>query len=252
MIKVIILGNGNLATHLTRVFIKKKHVDLIQVYSRSLDKVKKISGKVAVTDNLLELKDADIYIIAISDNSISDFSSRLNLQGRLVVHTSGSVPMNDLNGDFNKGVFYPLQTFTKGKKIKFKNIPLCIETENKEDLILLKKLASEISNNVRLINSEERSKLHLAAVYVNNFVNHLYHIGNKICSENKISFDILYPLIIETAHKIKYISPKKAQTGPAKRNDSKIIKKHLSKLPSNQKEIYSILTHSITNSFTTK
>ena len=251
MIKVTILGNGNLATHLTRVFIKKKQIDLVQVYSRSLDKMKHLSNKVSITDNLLDLKDADVYIIAISDNSIAELSSQLNLKDGLVVHTSGSVPMNALKGDFNKGVFYPLQTFTKGKRIKFKSIPICIEATNEEHLKLLEKLAGEISNDIRRITSIEREKLHLAAVFVNNFVNHLYQIANEICDENNLPFDILYPLIKETATKIESVSPTDAQTGPAKRNDSKTIEKHLDQLSFSQKEIYKTITNSITNSFTT-
>jgi predicted short-subunit dehydrogenase-like oxidoreductase (DUF2520 family) len=252
MIKVTILGNGNLATHLTRVFIKKKEIDLVQVYSRNLEKMKHLSEKVSITDNLLDLKDADVYIIAISDNSIAEFSSQLNLKGKLVVHTSGSITMDTLKGDFSRGVFYPLQTFTKGKKIKFKSIPICIEASNEDDLIILEKLAREISNDVRRITSLEREKLHLAAVFVNNFVNHMYQKANEICDDNYLPFDILYPLIKETAKKIESISPMDAQTGPAKRNDSKTIEKHLEQLNSSQKEIYTTLTKSITNSFTTK
>ena len=252
MIKVTILGNGNLATHLTRVFIKKKEIDLVQVYSRNIEKMKHLSEKVSITDNLLDLKDADVYIIAISDNSIAEFSSQLNLKGKLVVHTSGSITMDTLKGGFSRGVFYPLQTFTKGKKIKFKSIPICIETSNEDDLIILEKLAREISNDVRRITSLEREKLHLAAVFVNNFVNHMYQKANEICDDNYLPFDILFPLIKETAKKIESISPMDAQTGPAKRNDSKTIEKHLEQLNSSQKEIYTTLTKSITNSFTTK
>jgi predicted short-subunit dehydrogenase-like oxidoreductase (DUF2520 family) len=252
MIKVTILGNGNLATHLTRVFIKKKEIDLVQVYSRNLEKMKHLSEKVSITDNLLDLKDADVYIIAISDNSIAEFSSQLNLKGKLVVHTSGSITMDTLKGDFSRGVFYPLQTFTKGKKIKFKSIPICIEASNEDDLIILEKLAREVSNDVRRITSLEREKLHLAAVFVNNFVNHMYQKANEICDDNYLPFDMLYPLIKETAKKIESISPMDAQTGPAKRNDSKTIEKHLEQLNSSQKEIYTTLTKSIINSFTTK
>ncbi len=251
MIKVTILGNGNLATHLTRVFLKKKKIDLVQVYSRNLEKIEYLSKKVSITNELLTLKDADIYIIAISDNSISEFSSQLNLKDKLVVHTSGSIPMNVLKGNFSQGVFYPLQTFTKGKKIKFKSIPICIEATNKKHLNLLEKLAREISYDVRPITSDEREKLHIAAVFVNNFVNHMYHIANNICHENTLPFDILFPLIKETARKIESISPINAQTGPAKRNDSKTIEKHLDQLNSDQKEIYKTITNSITNSFTT-
>ena len=186
-----------------------------------------------------------IYIISISDNAISNFSKTLSLKGKLVVHTSGSVPLNELKGNFKKGVFYPLQTFTKEKKIKFKNIPICIETESNDQLLKLEKLASAISKNVYIIDSKQREKLHLSAVFVNNFTNHLYSIADKICIENKIPFEILFPLIKETAKKIRVMPPNESQTGPAKRNDTRTIKHQLEQLSDNQKEIYTVLTKSI-------
>ncbi|AOW19477.1 Rossmann-like and DUF2520 domain-containing protein [Urechidicola croceus] len=248
MIKVVIFGSGNVATHLTRAFIKAKDVNLVQVYSRTIENILYLTKKVAITDSLKKLKDADIYIIAISDDAISDFSKELILNDKLVVHTSGSVKMNDLNSESNKGVFYPLQTFSTTKKISFKKVPICIESERKEDLIILEKLGSSISKNVYLIDSKQRQKLHLAAVFVNNFVNHLYTIGNKICQDNKVPFQVLQPLIKETADKVQHINPKEAQTGPAQRNDQSTIAKHLSQLDNNQKEIYKILTDSIKKS----
>lgn len=245
MNSVIILGSGNLATHLTKVFIKCKTVDLIQVYSRNLENITYLNGKVNITDDLQSLKEADIYIISISDNAIPNFSKTLLLKGKLVVHTSGSVHMNELKGEFDKGVFYPLQTFTKEKKIKFKNIPICIETESKDQLLKLEKLASAISKNVYIIDSKQREKLHLSAVFVNNFTNHLYSIAKDICEENKVPFEILLPLIRETAKKASIMSPSESQTGPAKRNDTKTIEHQLKQLSDNQKGIYTILTESI-------
>lgn len=245
MNSVIILGSGNLATHLTKTFIKCKTIDLIQVYSRNLENITYLNGKVNITDDLQLLKEADIYVISISDNAISNFSKNLSLKGKLVVHTSGSVPLNDLKGNFEKGVFYPLQTFTKEKKVKFKNIPICIETESNDQLEKLEKLASAISKNVYIINSKQREKLHLSAVFINNFTNHLYSIAEEICKENKVPFEILLPLIKETAKKVSVMSPSESQTGPAKRNDTKTIEQQLEQLSDNQKEIYTILTKSI-------
>jgi predicted short-subunit dehydrogenase-like oxidoreductase (DUF2520 family) len=245
MNSVIILGSGNLATHLTKAFLKSKFVDLTQVYSRNIENITYLKDKTSITDNLNSLKEADIYIISISDDAISGFSKKLSLKGKLVVHTSGSVNMTALNGDFNKGVFYPLQTFTKGKKVKFKNIPICIETEDNSQLLKLEKLASAISKNVYIIDSKQREKLHLSAVFVNNFTNHLYSISDDICKENKVPFEILLPLIKETAKKVSAMYPSESQTGPAKRNDTKTIEHQLKQLSDNQKEIYTVLTKSI-------
>ena len=148
--------------------------------------------------------------------------------------------------------FYPLQTFTKGKKVDFKKIPICIEAEQDNDLKILEQLAVLISEKTHLINSQQRKALHVAAVFVNNFVNHLYQIGSEICQENQIPFSILEALITETASKIERLSPKNAQTGPAKRNDKGTIDAHLDFLKSDvsKQEIYKLLTQSIQNNGT--
>jgi predicted short-subunit dehydrogenase-like oxidoreductase (DUF2520 family) len=245
MVKVVILGGGNVALHLTTQLLKTKDAKVIQVYNRTIDNVKHLENHISITNNISQLKDADIYIICVSDNAISNLSSKLNLKNKLVVHTSGSVSMNELQSDSNKGVFYLLQSFSKNRQLEFSEIPICIEAEKDEDLILLEKLGNLISNNLFFINSEQRKNLHVAAVFINNFVNHLYHIGNEICDNNKVPFEILQPLIQETAKKIIELSPLDAQTGPAKRNDTKTIEKHKAMLTTNQQEIYTLLTKSI-------
>jgi len=249
MIRVVILGAGNVATHLSNAFLNTNKVDIIQLYSRKKSSLKHIDNQINTTTNLNDLKTADVYIIAITDDEIALFSSKLPLKNSLVVHTSGSLAMNKLHDKFRKGVFYPLQTFSKNKKIDFKSIPICIEAKNNDDLILLEKLASIISKNVYQINSKQRESLHVAAVFVNNFVNHLYHIGNKICMNHNVPFEILEPLIQETASKVLYLPPYEAQTGPAKRKDEKTIKNHLLLLTNNQQKIYTILTQSISTTY---
>jgi predicted short-subunit dehydrogenase-like oxidoreductase (DUF2520 family) len=245
MVKVVILGGGNVALHLTTQLLKTKDAKVIQIYNRTIDTIKHLENHTSITNNISQLKDADIYIICVSDNAISNLSSKLNLKNKLVVHTSGSVSMNELQSDSNKGVFYLLQSFSKNRQLEFSEIPICIEAEKDEDLILLEKLGNLISNNLFFINSEQRKNLHVAAVFINNFVNHLYHIGNEICDNNKVPFEILQPLIQETAKKIIELSPLDAQTGPAKRNDTKTIEKHKAMLTTNQQEIYTLLTKSI-------
>lgn len=249
MISVILLGTGNVAGHLAQVFLQSKEVNLVQIYGRNISAVKSFENEVEITTNLENLKDADIYVIAISDDAISEFSSQLSLKGKLVVHTSGSVAMKALKTTANKGVFYPLQTFSVHHKIDFGEVPVCIETENNEDLLLLEKVASSITSHVYFIDSAQRKHLHISAIFINNFVNHLYKIGFDICNEHKIPFKILHPLIIETAEKIADVNPNTVQTGPAKRNDKKTIKNHLKLLGGHEKEIYNILTQSIQNTY---
>lgn len=249
MINIVILGGGNVAFHLTNALLKNDAVNVVQVYNRSLEKINIFKNGTSITNNLSELKDADIYILAVSDNAISEISSALNLKNKLVVHTSGSMAMDELKSFSNKGVFYMLQTFSKERKIDFSTVPICIEAETNDDLQLLETLAKLISKNCYRINSNQRKSLHLAAVFVNNFVNHLYHIGHEICEQNKVPFEILLPLILETANKITTLPPLEAQTGPAKRNDTKTIEKHTAMLTKNQQEIYTLLTKSIQNTY---
>jgi len=248
MVDVILFGNGNVAIQLAKAFIKSDFCKLIQVYSRSTPNKYFDKKSISTTQDINTIKDASIYIIAISDDAISEFSKKLKFKGKLVVHTSGSVALNDLQCDANKGVFYPLQSISKQKKISFKNIPICLETENEKDYTLLETLAKSISKKIYRINSEQRKSLHVSAVFVNNFTNHLYKIGEDICEKQNVDFEILKPLILETAKKIKNLSPKSTQTGPAIRKDTNTIKKHLELLDTNQQEIYTLLTTSISNS----
>jgi len=245
MIKVVILGGGNVAFHLTTHLLKNSAVKVVQVYNKSIDKIQHFKSDTAITNNLAELKDADIYIIAVADNAIVELSKKLVFKNKLVVHTSGSVAMNELLSISNKGVLYPVQTFSKEQEVDFSTIPICIEASTKKDLKLLETLAKSISKNCHHINSDQRKDIHLAAVFVNNFVNHLYHIGSEICDQNSIPFEILQPLIQETATKIVALIPFEAQTGPAKRKDTETIEKHKAMLTANQQEIYTLLTKSI-------
>ncbi len=245
MISVIIFGTGNVANHLIDTFLKTKSIDLVQVYGRNCSALEKIKDKVNTTSNLDDIKDADVYIIAISDDAIPEFSSQLNLKGKLIVHTSGSFAMDVLKNIAYTGVFYPLQTFTKDIPINFREIPICIETKRNQDYKLLEELASSISDKVYSIDSNQRKYIHLAAVFTNNFVNYMYKIGDDICRENNIPFKILHPLILETAKKIENTSPIKTQTGPAVRNDNKTIEKQLNLLNNQEREIYKLLTQSI-------
>ncbi|MFY0631116.1 MAG: DUF2520 domain-containing protein [Flavobacteriaceae bacterium] len=227
MISVTIVGKGNVGTHLWNTFHNAEGIEVTQISSRKLE----------------TLKDVDVTIIAVSDDAIGEVSSKI--QNSFVVHTSGSVDMNDLQNSGNKGVFYPLQTFTKDKEVDFSAIPFCLEASNSKDLAILEILVKGLNGKVYHINSEQRKSIHVAAVFVNNFTNHMYTIASDICKQYNIPFDILEPLIQETSEKIKTLSPSEAQTGPAKRNDVETIQNHLNLLNQSQQEIYKKLTESI-------
>jgi len=229
MISVVIIGKGNVGIHLYKAFLNADGIGVTQINSRNLENV----------------PIADVTIIAVSDDAIAEVSSKV--KNSFVVHTSGSVSMISLKNKTDRGVFYMLQTFSKNKEVDFSEVPFCLEAENNEKYLFLEKLAKSIGNNVYQIDSKQRKAIHVAAVFVNNFTNHMYKMGNDICIEHQVPFEILQPLIEETAIKVKTLLPEKAQTGPAIRNDKKTIKNHLDLLNNKQKEIYTIITKSIQN-----
>jgi len=253
MIKVVIIGSGNVAQHLIKAFEKNDAIAVIQVFSRQKENVSHLIEGSKITNAWDEIKTADLYLIAVSDSAIAEISSKLPFDDRLVVHTSGSLSMEQLDPKNRRGVFYPLQTFTKGKEVDFSAIPICLESEFDDDYTILEDLAEALNSKHYLISSNQRKSLHVAAVFVNNFTNHLYQIGKDICGEHQLPFEILKPLIAETAQKVQSLSPADAQTGPANRHDQDTIEAHLALLTdSTQKEIYKILTQSIQHSHVKK
>ena len=246
MIKVVVIGAGNVAQHLISAFQKTKEICLIQVLARDKNKLTHLLNSNTIISDFNQLEEADLYIIAVNDNAIHEVSSQIPFDNKLVAHTSGSTDMSVIHSKNRKGVFYPLQTFSKTKPVDFSAIPIGLESQDPTDYKILETVAKAISNVVHKINSEQRKALHVAAVFVCNFTNHLYQIGETICKENQLSFDLLKPLIIETADKIQTLSPNEAQTGPAKRNDTTTINSHLNFLKDeNQINIYKTLTKSI-------
>lgn len=242
MVKVCILGTGKVGIHLINECINNPTIDLTQIYNRSTKGVELFKGMISTTQSVFELKKADIYIVALPDDIINTLDLT-HLQG-LVVHTSGTRAFTSLKAK-NRGVLYPLQSFTKEKKINFKNTPFCLETEFEQDYPTLEKLAKSISKVVHLLNQEKRQQLHLAAVFANNFSNRVIGIAYDLCKKNNIDFSILQPLIHETFLKTQILPPHIAQTGPALRNDEQTVNKHMNQLKNTDLEVYKILTQSI-------
>jgi len=247
MTKITIIGSGNVAHHLITAFQKEKHIEIVQVFVRKKNAVLPNIKKEKIISNFADFKDADLYIISVSDDAIFEVSDKLPFSKKLVVHTSGAKPIGILADKNRKGVFYPLQSFSKEKKMHFNEIPIFLETQNKKDFFLLEKTARLISGKVIAMDSEKRRALHVASVFVSNFVNYMYRIGADICTENNISFDVLKPLINEVTDKINHLSPKQAQTGPAQRGDIQTIESHIEFLKNNpeNKQIYQLITQSI-------
>ncbi len=247
MISVTILGAGNVATHLYNAFKQSSNTTVKQWFNRNINTIIDYKNDVDTIDSLEQLEDADIYILAVSDDAIAKLSQQLPFEDRLVVHTSGSVSVYDIDKKHRRGVLYPLQSISKDAKIDFADVPICIETIHKKSFPLLRELILSIGSPAHKINSDQRRVLHLAAVFVNNFTNQLYRIGHEITESEGAEFDMLKPLILETAKKIQDMSPYKAQTGPARRYDKKTLKKQIKSLDDNKhhQDIYKLLTASI-------
>lgn len=244
------IGAGNLAWHLAKAFKAKNH-KIVNIYSNSLDSAEKLAqmaGSIAVPEIQMIDNNADLYIIAVSDKAIGLVLESGFFNNKKVVHTAGSISM-EVFGEKIKhaGVFYPLQTFSRLRNIEFSEIPVLIEANNSWFENYLVEIAKNISNKVLKINSEQRMKIHLAAVFANNFVNYMLSLSKKFCIENNLDFGLLYPLISETALKAIEFGPEISQTGPARRNDIESIERHLELLSSRPElhEIYKVISKHI-------
>lgn len=248
--KIVCIGSGNVATHFANAF-KAGAAELVQVWSKNQEHAAELAvslGAAPISDlKEIDLK-ADLYLIAVKDDAIPEVVTALAGVEGMVVHTSGATDIGVFReSGMNFGVLYPLQTFSKQKNLDFKQVPLCIEAKDQETLDTLKSIAQMLSPLVYEVNSEKRRILHLAAVFACNFVNHLYALSKEILQKNDLDFEILRPLIMETAVKVQDAFPADVQTGPAIRNDEQTIIKHkelLKDMPQLE-DIYETLSKSI-------
>ena len=248
--EAVFIGSGSVATHLA-LALQKKGVTIAQVYSRTQKNAAILAEKLntTYTTDISEIYDkADIYFYALKDGAFRHTLKSFDLPDAIHVHTAGSIPMSEFDGIATKyGVFYPLQTFSKEKEVDFSKIPICIEAINSEVQKKLLEIAELLDSKTYLITSEQRKKIHLAAVFACNFSNYMYDISSQILEDIGVNFEIMHPLIMETAEKIQSVQPYKAQTGPAVRFDDKIISSHLTMLKERRdlKKIYNLLSKDI-------
>lgn len=246
--KISFVGAGNLATRLALCLKQQDHI-ISQVYSRTEKSAKELASLVEAkwTINPAEFDNTvDLVLVAISDKVFDEVLSKFDFNDCLLAHTAGSMPMNCLEKySSNIGVFYPLQTFSKQREVDFSVIPMCIESETDKNKDVLIELANSISNSVQEVSSEKRKRLHLSAVWVCNFVNHMYAIGDDLLAEIDLPFSMLHPLISETAAKSMEFAPTDVQTGPAVRFDANVINKHLQMLDEKKQVLYSEISKSI-------
>lgn len=247
--KLVFIGSGNVATVLGKKARKSGHT-ILQVISRNPEHAKELATQLDCSytaDNSAIDLSADMYIFSISDKGLSDLKDFTGLSEKFVIHTAGSVPMNVLKDiSANTGVLYPLQSIRKDMDSNTP-IPLLIDANTAENKVLLKDFANGISEIVEFATDDDRINIHIGAVFVCNFTNHLYQLAEKYCIETGINFKLLYPLLLETAQRIKEDSPRIMKTGPAVRKDMVTINRHLgllSRYP-DLHAIYEVLTNSI-------
>jgi len=249
---IVLVGSGNVATQLGRAF-KMAGQDIVQVWSRDIDHARELADTLASEpiSDLFDLdKNADLYIISVKDEAIKQLAHELKVGDKLIVHTSGSTGIDVLEGSSTKiGVFYPLQTFSKVKSVDFRLIPIAIEGNTPEVASTIRAIADRLSEKVIELSSEQRKALHIAAVFACNFTNHLFALSQELLSEQNLDFDLLRPLITETASKVQLNDPITMQTGPAVRRDQSTMDAHLDLLSDKPelKELYQKLSQSIVN-----
>lgn len=247
--KVVIIGSGNVATVLGRLIKSTGHY-IIEVVSQNLHHAQVLADELKCKANdefNTVTKEADLYVLAVSDDSIKEVIRFLKLEQKIIVHTSGSVSKDILQtASRNYGVLYPLQSLRK-EAIHIPAIPFLVDGNNDAVIKSLQAFAETISNKVAIANDEVRLKLHVAAVIVSNFTNHLYALTSDYCRQEHVDFSALSPLIEEVADRVKAYNPENMQTGPAVRGDTTTIEKHMELLagyPQLQK-VYGEVTRSI-------
>lgn len=253
--RIVFVGSGNLATNLAKA-LYRQGFRVLQVYSRTIEHARQLAEKVEAeyTDSLDELtSDGEIYFVSLTDAALVGMVSQIakGREDKFFVHTAGSISLDIWNGCTDKyGVLYPMQTFSKQVEVDFTSIPVFLEANNQSNYELLEAIAKTLSDKVYSATSKQRKILHLAAVFTCNFSNHMYALAADLLARNDLPFDVMLPLIDETARKVHELPPSLTQTGPAARNDENVMNAHLKMLDDEpiMKELYGKISQSIFNS----
>ena len=249
--KIVLIGAGNLAPHLGKALHAAGH-DMVQVFSRTMQSAETLASLLdaePLTDMAQVRDDADVYIFSVKDSALEQLISQLcGGEKKVFLHTAGSMPMSVFRGKaLHYGVLYPMQTFSKQREVDFSIIPCFIEANDEFALKQIEGLAGQISHRVFQLSSEDRKYLHLSAVFACNFANHCYAASQELLQQHGIPFDVMLPLIDETAAKVHGMTPKEAQTGPAVRYDENVIGKQIQLLENQPyfQKIYDCMSKSI-------
>lgn len=248
MMRIALIGTGNLATHLATAFETCNAVQFVQWIGRLPTSPIKALRVPYFTHYQNDIA-TDICIVSVSDDAIPHVAEQLKNVNALVAHTAGAESMDALKPINRRGVFYPLQTFKKNFPVDWSTTPICVEATNPSNVKLLKNVAMQLSKHVHQITEHQRLQLHAAAVFSNNFCNHLLGVSQQITEKAVLPFSLLQPLIRKTFEQSFSNQATNLQTGPAKRNDQRTMKKHLTVLADSEAELYRILSQSIFNTY---
>ncbi|MGM0477630.1 MAG: Rossmann-like and DUF2520 domain-containing protein [Bacteroidota bacterium] len=247
MNKIGIIGSGNVATHLGKA-LHQKGFNIAFVFSRNDNHARKLANILDAQPvhefEKIDFQGVDLALICVPDQAIHPTIERIPSKAP-VAYTSGSIKLENLPDRDHIGVFYPLQSFSKERAVDVASVPFLIEASTTSFAEELRSLADQLSNTVLSADSEKRYQLHIAAVLVNNFTNHLYSLAANHVEAHKLDFKLLKPLIQETVKKLDDMHPRDAQTGPARRGDHKVIEHHLNSLDGRTRTIYELLSLSI-------
>jgi predicted short-subunit dehydrogenase-like oxidoreductase (DUF2520 family) len=249
--KIVLIGSGNVAWNLGKLFVQHHH-EVVQIISRNAHTATALAYELNTeSSNYFSVinKQADIYIICVNDDALPAIAQELIGINKLVVHTSGTVSADVLKDCSNQyGVLYPLQSLLNGAT-KVPTIPFLIQANDETTLLLIENFAKTISNTITQVSDDQKTQLHVAAVLVNNFANHLYTIAEQWCIKNNLDFNLLLPLIEQTTTRLKTQSPSALQTGPAVRGDKATIATHLNLIKDDAylTKLYTLLSNGIEN-----
>ena len=254
--RVVILGAGRVATHLAPSLVGVGY-SLLQVWSRTESSARQVAEPLGVgytTDLDAVIDDADVYIVCVADKALSEVAERISRRANktaLFLHTAGSIGIEVWQqcGVKHYGILYPLQTFSKERAVDMREVSLFVEASSEEALAQTEALARSLSDKVFRADSKRRAQLHIAAVFACNFANAMYDAAYRLLAEEGIPFEVLLPLIDETAAKVHTLAPQEAQTGPAVRGDKVVMQRHLEALAGDERlrEVYSLISEYIMN-----
>jgi predicted short-subunit dehydrogenase-like oxidoreductase (DUF2520 family) len=247
--KIGIIGSGRIAKVIAKACIQQQ-LEIACIYSRNFEHASILAAQINCQNVVAQIsaipQNLDLYCLCVNDDAIEEVSLQLQVNG-VVVHFSGSQPIELLSNQEKYGVCWPIQTFSEGTIESLKEIPFLIQANNTETLKQIKEFVSTLSNSIIISNNQERRYYHLAATIANNFSNHLYtHVANLL-QKQQLDFKLLLPILRETIHKLEINHPYQNQTGPALRNDTQTLQAHLDLLENepDTKALYQLMTQSI-------